>query len=257
MGAAVGPLPPPGPGLGPLCIPVGDRPPRPRRPCPCCSPRGTECGRVLRPVTTPGPAHPWREGVSWPQSGCGCAGVRDELAFLGWVPESRCWVRGCNGQVLEAPMVLVLSSQDPASATRHALGSLVAWALESPARGRGWGLWGWGAPPWPTPRGVGTPRRERALGAPLNSLHGLTLDRGRSPWWFRSGRCPCWDAPLARVRPGQCGARCWPGQPGSRQPPCRSDSRGAGNLVGWLAGGCNRFHVCVFLQHLSIKGNII
>lgn len=140
--ATVGPLSPPGPGLGPLCIPVGDRP---RKPCSCGAPRGTECGRVLRPASMPGPAHPWREGVPWPQSGCGCAGVKDELAFRGWVPESSCWVRGCNREVLEAPMVL--SFQDPASATRHAPGSLVAWALESPARGRGWGLWGWGAPP--------------------------------------------------------------------------------------------------------------
>nr|XP_058928322.1 collagen alpha-1(I) chain-like [Kogia breviceps] len=63
-------------------------------PAPAAPIRGTECGRVLRPVSTPGPAHTWREGVPWPQSGCGCAGVKDELAFLDWVPESRCWPSG-------------------------------------------------------------------------------------------------------------------------------------------------------------------
>lgn len=62
-----------------------------------------------------------------------------------------------------------------------------------------------------------------------------------------------WPPGLGEARAGRGARRLWrasvllPAQPSGRE---------AGQVVGGGAA-TDRFHVCVFLQHLSIKGNII
>lgn len=128
FGGGRGPLP----GRQPSFLPCGRPAVLDTRAQPLLLPQGTQRGHVLRPVSSPGPAHLWREGVPWPQSWCECPGLKD-LTFQGWVPKSGRWVSDCKGDVPEGPMVLVLSFQDPSSPRRCAPGSLVSWALGAPA----------------------------------------------------------------------------------------------------------------------------